>query len=190
MPSSKGQPKPSLHTLSREDLTPEDMKAFSAEMLGVSDRACALICGSVLDSALTKALTIKLIDLSEPERKEIFIDRNAVLGRFSNKIIMAYALGLITKEQRLVLDRLRTIRNAFAHAMRPITFKDHLVSLECKKLPKTYLAKTNEDEKIGPERSHYIVSSMKIIAEIGKAHLEQIQQKQIAKALMKAQLKP
>jgi hypothetical protein len=189
MPSSKGRPKPSLHTLSREELSPEDMNAFTTEMLGGSDRACALLCGSLLDSILAKVLTIKMIDLSVTENNEVFIDRNSVLGTFSNKIVMAYAIGLITKDQRLVLDRIRSIRNVFAHAMKPITFVESLVSLECKKLPLSHLAKKTETDRISPERALYVATTINLITEFASAYHEQIQRKHLAKALIEARPK-
>jgi hypothetical protein len=44
---------------------------------------------------------------------------NAPLGTFSSRIKAAYAIGLITKEQFLDLERLRKIRNEFAHSWKP-----------------------------------------------------------------------
>lgn len=49
---------------------------------------------------------------------------NAPLGTFSARIKMAYSLGLITEGQHSDLDRLRRIRNEFAHSWEPLTFAD------------------------------------------------------------------
>lgn len=49
---------------------------------------------------------------------------NAPLGAFSSRIKAAAALGLLTPAQQENLDRLRRIRNAFAHAWEPVSFSD------------------------------------------------------------------
>lgn len=46
---------------------------------------------------------------------------NAPLGTLSSRIKAAYSLGLTTKEQFLDLERLRKIRNEFAHEWRPMS---------------------------------------------------------------------
>lgn len=46
---------------------------------------------------------------------------NAPLGTLSSRIKAAYSLGLITKEQIMDLERLRKIRNEFAHEWRPMS---------------------------------------------------------------------
>lgn len=46
---------------------------------------------------------------------------NAPLGTFSARTKAAYALGLITKDQFQDLERLRKIRNEYAHTWRPLS---------------------------------------------------------------------
>lgn len=46
---------------------------------------------------------------------------NAPLGTFSSRIKAAYAMGLLTEAQYKDLERLRKIRNEFAHAWRPVS---------------------------------------------------------------------
>jgi hypothetical protein len=53
---------------------------------------------------------------------------NAPLGTLSARIKMAYALGLITKNQYDDLERLRKIRNEFAHNWEPVSFSDDKIS--------------------------------------------------------------
>jgi DNA-binding MltR family transcriptional regulator len=53
---------------------------------------------------------------------------NAPLGTFSSRIKAAYAIGLITKEQFLDLERLRKIRNEFAHSWKPVDISKQKVA--------------------------------------------------------------
>lgn len=68
---------------------------------------------------------------------------NAPLGTFSARIKMAYALGLVTKRQYDDLERLRRIRNEFAHSWEPISFTDrniasHIAALHFSSLDDEY----------------------------------------------------
>lgn len=75
---------------------------------------------------------------------------NAPLGTFSARIKASFALGLLTPRQQENLDRLRRIRNEFAHSWEPITFSDQAVAAHISALhfipltdefPETRLAK-------------------------------------------------
>lgn len=74
--------------------------------------------GEILKSFMTpSAATTQLID-----------GFNAPLGTFSSRIKAAYAIGLITKEQFLDLERLRKIRNEFAHSWKPVDISKQKVA--------------------------------------------------------------
>lgn len=60
--------------------------------------------------------------------KDLLEGFNAPLGTFSARIKAAFALGLITDRQQENLDRLRRIRNEFAHSWEPITFANQTVA--------------------------------------------------------------
>src|SRR5580704_19143533 len=53
------------------------------------------------------------------------------MGSLNNKVRVANAVGLITDETRSSLEVIRRIRNAFAHAMVPISFKTREVLNAC-----------------------------------------------------------
>lgn len=53
---------------------------------------------------------------------------NAPLGTFSSRIKAAYALGLLTKDQFLDLERLRKIRNEFAHTWKSVSLSKQKVA--------------------------------------------------------------
>jgi hypothetical protein len=58
---------------------------------------------------------IKAFMIPGSPAKQLLEGGNAPLGTFSARIKMAHSLGLVTKRQYADLDRLRRIRNAFAH---------------------------------------------------------------------------
>jgi DNA-binding MltR family transcriptional regulator len=132
---SRGVKKPSLHTLSREALKGrEAIDAYFKELESESDRAVALIASSLVDHALVDLIRTKLIELTEPEVDDLFYERHSTLGTFSNRIDVAYALGLIDKSEYDDLNIIRRIRNTFAHAVKYISFKHDLISAECQKM--------------------------------------------------------
>ncbi len=53
---------------------------------------------------------------------------NAPLGTFSARTKAAYALGLISVQQHDNLDRLRKMRNEFAHSWEPLSISDQRIS--------------------------------------------------------------
>jgi hypothetical protein len=113
----------SLKALGRKEPTVEDNAAIIAEMTAdKSDRGAALIMATALQTSLKGLVRIKLVHLTETENEGLF-GRDAPLSTFSALIRIAYAFGLIDAEIRRDLDRIREIRNVFAHAFVPVTFE-------------------------------------------------------------------
>lgn len=88
---------------------------------------------------------------------------NAPLGTLSARIKAACALGLLTKRQEENLDRLRRIRNEFAHSWEPITFDNQAVASHIAALHFTPLVSDFPDTKIRKVRD--CISS--VLVEIG-----------------------
>jgi hypothetical protein len=97
---------------------------------GESDRGCALIAGALAENSLQRMLGLKLIPLGKEKTDDLF-GANGPLGTFSSKVKIAFAFGLIDNKLRDDLDRVREIRNAFAHSMVAITFAARAVSKAC-----------------------------------------------------------
>jgi DNA-binding MltR family transcriptional regulator len=68
-----------------------------------------------------------MVGLSKEEGDRLFVG-SAPLSSFSAKIQVAYAIGLIGPKATHDLDRIREIRNAFAHAKVSITFDTDAVA--------------------------------------------------------------
>jgi mannitol operon repressor len=130
--TSKGRRKPSLHDLTLEFLSSkEDLDAILAEMRNPSDRACALILSSLLDSALVALLSTRMTEITETERRTLFYGESAFLGSLSAKIRLSYALGLISSAQYDDLKVIKDVRNVFAHSTKQIEFSHPLISERC-----------------------------------------------------------
>jgi DNA-binding MltR family transcriptional regulator len=70
---------------------------------------------AILDNQLERALKRALRPLSNNMYERLF-DSFGPLSNFSSKIVMAYALGIIPLELYEELEKIRHIRNEFAHS--------------------------------------------------------------------------
>jgi len=134
MTKRRGRKKPSLYALSRETLKPKHQEQFLNELLGGSDRAAALVAAADLQSYLVSLVMFKFVRLPEDERGALFFGRNAALSDFADQITVAYGLGSIFDDEHSDLQSIRRIRNAFAHAVIPLTFDTEEIAEECSKL--------------------------------------------------------
>jgi hypothetical protein len=97
------------------------------------DRAAAVILAALLEDALRDAILSRMVPLTEQKERQIF-GPDSPLGSLSAKIKVGFALGVYGPETRADLDTIRGIRNAFAHARRPIKFDTPEIAAECAKL--------------------------------------------------------
>lgn len=82
------------------------------------DRGLVLSLAAFAEEALGELL--KAFMTPSEATTQLIEGFNAPLGTFSSRIKAAYAIGLITKDQFLDLERLRKIRNEFAHSWKPV----------------------------------------------------------------------
>jgi hypothetical protein len=127
-------PEQSLHDLSRRMPSPEEFQSFFESIADMDGRAAALILASLADNLLEKCIALQFVQLNPKAFERMFRNPGAPLGNFSSKIAVAYALRIINSETRSQLDRIRTIRNTFAHAMLTVTFDDPSIAAVCNKL--------------------------------------------------------
>lgn len=78
---------------------------------------------------------------------------NAPLGTFSARTKAAFSLGLLTKRQYENLERLRQMRNEFAHSWEPVTFDDKAVAAHIAALHYTPLVSDFPTTKISKVRA-------------------------------------
>lgn len=93
---------------------------------GLDERGLVLSLAAFAEEALGDLIKSFLLPGDSTER--LLDGFNAPIGTFSARSKMAYSLGLITKFQYEDLERLRRIRNEFAHSWEPLTFGDQSIA--------------------------------------------------------------
>jgi len=128
---------PSLTDLIRENPTQEELKlAYDEIDKQKSHRAAAILAAAFVEDAIRHALKAKFVPLANTEYEDVF-GVGGPVSSFSSAINLGYALGLYGKEAKSDLHAIRRVRNAFAHAMKPISFDTPQIAKEVNKL--TYI---------------------------------------------------
>ena len=111
-----------LDRLARQSPQPSDFETWHDEIKAASnDRGAGILAATEVENRLEKAILFRLYLKVSSNGSELFIP-SAPLGTFDAKIKIAFALGIIGPDTRELLNSIRKIRNAFAHAQRPIKF--------------------------------------------------------------------
>jgi hypothetical protein len=120
-----------LRVLTRKDPDVTHLEALEQELYGDSDRATAVVLGSIVETSLERLLKTSIRnDLNSQDKRQIF-DFEGALGTFSSRTIMAYAMKLIGPKARADLDLIRLLRNEFAHSRIPFNFETPEVKAVC-----------------------------------------------------------
>lgn len=100
---------------------------FIQEMQAPSERGFVILGVAYLDEALKQLLAAFLLE--DVGRKEEFLDGegNGPLGTLHSRIRATYLLGLISEEEYEDLERLREIRNQYAHALHGVTLDNDYI---------------------------------------------------------------
>ena len=103
--------------------------ALNQELIGSSDRVAVLLGATIVDTHLERLLS-KFFVRGLKESKELLSSSNASapLLSFSARTKIAYCLGLIEKTEFEDLNKIREIRNAFAHNLFECDFSTKAVS--------------------------------------------------------------
>jgi DNA-binding MltR family transcriptional regulator len=91
---------------------------FATALIGQRRRTHAgivMAAGAIFDAQLETALRHAMRPLSKQLCKRVF-DSFGPLSTFSNKIVMAHAIGIVSAPIYARLEHLRKLRNAFAHS--------------------------------------------------------------------------
>lgn len=104
-----------------------------------------LAASAILDSQLERALKKGMKPLTNKLYKRLF-ESFGPLSDFANKIVMARALGIVTTEIYDELEKIRSIRNRFAHSSKILTFESEEVTPKLSALKKPSTPTTNSSE--------------------------------------------
>ncbi len=127
-----------IRRLSRPlDFVDGDDLAALDEAANGSPRAAAIVTTALVEDALRWCLCGFLTpdadraELPALDHADVFDNEIAPLKTFHAKIVIGYSLGIYGTVTRDDLQRMKRIRNAFAHSPRSITFETREVSSEC-----------------------------------------------------------
>ena len=98
------------------------------------DRTNVLICGALLEQSLEEAIASHFQDIPEAERNQLFLpsgDRDAPVSSFYAKCVLAYSLGVFGRRTYSDFNKLRIIRNIFAHSTLPVSFDTPEIAAAC-----------------------------------------------------------
>lgn len=139
---SRGKKKRTLRDLSRDKWDAEDWTALVQEIRSTSDRGATIIIASHIEDQLATAIE-HCLKQKDDDTLSCLYERDGALSTMFSTIHLAYAMGIIDSTMRKDLDIIRRIRNAFAHAKRPVTFQTPEIQAAIGKLSRT---KTERDD--------------------------------------------
>ena len=126
---SKSDP---IKALSRRFPLPTEIDDVIADLETKNDREIAIIGGGLLECCFERALIRSFQDHDPSLCGRLFQNRGP-LSDLDSKILMARALGLINASMAEELNRVRLVRNAFAHAIIAIDFDTEVIKTELAK---------------------------------------------------------
>jgi hypothetical protein len=97
-----------------------------------ADHAVAMMGAGLIETALEVAILSRLIPMNDEDRARLFsYDHRGPLCDLSARIRMGLAMGLYGSHTFDDLQKIRQVRNAFAHSLWYITFSTPEVSENC-----------------------------------------------------------
>jgi mannitol operon repressor len=98
----------------------ERYNAFLDEFQQETDRAAAVLAAANLDNALLHVLSASIVGGKQATAR--LLGRDRPLGSFGSRILACYCFGLISRDEFEELERVRKIRNDFAHEQHGFSF--------------------------------------------------------------------
>jgi DNA-binding MltR family transcriptional regulator len=119
-----------LRKLSRKEAGRSDFLLFQKQVQArYNDRGACILLSSNVENALDAAL-YQLLHIRDGQFASI-TEQDGPLATFSRTITMAYALDILGEKTHKSLTIIRHVRNVFAHAKVPISFKTPEVVAIC-----------------------------------------------------------
>jgi len=102
-----------------------------SQVADIDDRARVIFASALLEQSLRTAIYSHLPELKPTDADEIFEGESGPLSTFSARIKMAHALGVFGPKSKKDLERIKAIRNTFAHSRVVVHFSTAAVAEEC-----------------------------------------------------------
>ncbi|HEY1723602.1 MAG TPA: MltR family transcriptional regulator [Magnetospirillaceae bacterium] len=116
-----------------------------------NERAMVILAASMLEYFLAWLIQVTLENVVLKQFSEdqlnLLYENYGPLGVFDQKVKFAFALTLIREEVRDDLDRIRRMRNFFAHHPGPVSFNDNDVIQECANLKMWKFSREDLEER-------------------------------------------
>lgn len=125
-----------------------------------SDRGAALIAAAMLDDLLGRSILAFLI--AHEETKRLLEGFNAPLGTLSARALCAFALGVLSEEEFRECERIRKIRNVFAHNVHS-SFEDQKLRQMCATL--NFSAKDYGDVRVDA-KGQFTTAAVALISDL------------------------
>jgi DNA-binding MltR family transcriptional regulator len=117
----------------KHNLTYDEFLEAMKELETDGPRGAVLLGHSMLENIMKRVLLYRMVALSKDEEDRLFGGLGP-LSSMSSRTMLAYALGIINKETKRLLDKVREIRNQFGHTGKKVTFDDPKVVKLCGQL--------------------------------------------------------
>jgi DNA-binding MltR family transcriptional regulator len=153
----------------KSDTIAESIKAFVGSLGAVvrnTHASVAIVGASIIAEDLRGALLSRMRPLNKSLERRLF-EGYGPLSSWSSRIDMAFALGVVSGEIRDDLNRIRLIRNAFAHSKKILHFNDPEIAERCRKL-RTWEAGKTDLRAVYMESLHAIDRYLEEVARKGQ----------------------
>jgi DNA-binding MltR family transcriptional regulator len=114
-----------------------EIKEIKFDLIEESDRGAVIVAAAILENDLDELLKAEIQQngLSAKLIKSLF-DMNGPLSSFSSKALVCFAFGLISKNIFDDLEKIRKLRNKFAHTTEQVDFlsgeiEDNVAEINC-----------------------------------------------------------
>jgi Mannitol repressor len=153
------------------------LRVIESRHLG-SDYAVAVIGASLVERALEVAILARFIPFGEDHRNRLFsFEQKGPLADLAARTRLGLALGLYGDPTFQDLEKIRTIRNSFAHSPSLLSFADEAVAQACSQfnvLDFVFRDATDPPGFKEPPRSSYVSVCLQIAGRL-RARIESTQ---------------
>lgn len=110
-----------------------EIQSLLDELSGENDRASAIVGAAWMDDIILSLLSTFMVPHKETDHL-LGIKGRGPISNYWSRVITAFALGLITEEEKDNLEKIGNIRNLFAHRIHRSSFSNPKIRDYCYQL--------------------------------------------------------